>query len=122
MSKFRAWFHEHRKKTKTVASSISLTDQAAAKHTDLNVIVSQFRITGQAPGNTLQPMVGADLSQVPEDLRGFIEQSRKLAEHRKELPVQLQNLPIEDLLGMTGEQFKAILTPPKEAAKEEPQT
>jgi len=77
----------------------SLTDQSAAKDTDINVIVKQFGLGGQALGTTKTPLY-EDFTQYPDDLRGFIETSRAVREHIGNLPPELKNLPMDQLLNL----------------------
>jgi len=95
----------------------TMTDQAGARDTDINVIVGQFLTTGRVPGTTKEPIY-EDFSQLPKDLRGFIEMGRALEEHRKELPAQLRGIPIDRLVGLTKDQIDAILAPKQEEGKE----
>lgn len=93
----------------------TMTDQSAASQTDLNVIVNQFLKTGtsSSKGN---PRYG-DFSQLPEDLRGMIEQARSVTQLRRDLPPQLRDMQIEELLNLTPEQITHILRPPQPPAQ-----
>jgi len=91
----------------------SLTDQAGARDTDINVIVGQFLVHGQVPGAKGQPLY-EDFTQLPKDLRGFIEMGRTLKDNQKKLPEKLQGIPLAELVGMTTEKINAILKPPEE--------
>lgn len=106
----------------TYTTEPTLTDQAAARDTDINVIVAQFTIHGQVPGQTGQPMYD-DFTQLPSDLRGFIERSRELETAKAKLPDALKKLSIDALLGLTTAQLTDILTPKpadKPAEQKEP--
>jgi len=92
----------------------TLTDQSQAGQTDINIIVTQFLKTGQAPQGA-QPIY-ADFTQLPEDLRGFIEMGRSINQLQRQLPQQLQGVPLVQLLNMTNEQIGAILKPPDNPA------
>lgn len=96
----------------------SLTDQSAADHTDINVIVTQFLRTGQVPNPAKQPIYG-DFSQLPEDTRGFIELGRSLDDLKASLPDKLKDIPVQQLITMTNEQISAILAPAVPAKPEE---
>lgn len=105
----------------------TLTEQSMAKDTDINVIVGRFRITGRVPGAQGQPMSG-DFTQMPDDLRGYIEAAKGMKKHWNGLPEKLRNLPMDKLLALTPTELTNILTPPaqppaqppaKEPAKEE---
>lgn len=100
------YYQLNRLKAQTKTTKPTLTDQSAAKDTDINIIVKQFLGTGQAPGNAQQPM-HEDFTQYPEDLRGFIEAARKLPDHIGKLPPELKGLTLEQL---TTSQTTALLT------------
>lgn len=108
--------HPNHDKGKTYTDGPSLTDQSQAKATDINIIVTQFLRTGQAPqGN---PGQYADFTELPTDLRGFIEMGRSIAQHKAALPEQLKDVPLEYLVRMTNEQINAMLKPPEKPADE----
>lgn len=96
----------------------TLTDQAAAKDTDINRIVATMGITGQVPG-TRQPMYG-DFSNYPTDLRGFIEMGRSLSGLREQLPDALKDRSLDELAMLTDEQINNILKPPEKPADPKP--
>jgi len=89
----------------------TMTDQAGANETDINVIVGRFMVSNQLPANGQEPIYG-DFTNLPEDLRGFIETAQSLAEKRAELPEVLRDMPIEELLALTPEELTNKLTPP----------
>lgn len=89
----------------------TLTDQAGANETDINIIVGRMGISGHVPGNNKEPMQG-DFTQFPADLRSMIETSRSIENVRKRLPQQLAELPMERLLTLTPDEITNILTPP----------
>lgn len=89
----------------------TMTDQAGAKETDINVIVGRFMVSNQLPTTGQEPIYG-DFTNLPEDLRGFIETAQSLAEKRAELPEALRDMPIEELLALTPEELTNKLTPP----------
>lgn len=88
----------------------TLTDQSQARETDINVIVSRYGITNQMPGTGAQPIYG-DFTQLPKDLREFIDLGRSIEDRRAELPPELREMPIEELLALTPEQLTDKLTP-----------
>jgi len=90
------------------------TDQSQAKDTDINVIVGRFGIGRLAPGTKVPPIY-ADLTDMPRDLRGFIETARNLDTLREKLPEQLRGQNVDELLALTPEQIHGILFPPKPA-------
>lgn len=104
---------------KTRSTQETLTDQSAAKSTDINVIVKQFRIAGTAPGPAVEPMYG-DFSELPGDLREMIETSRTIKERRRQLPPELREMPIEELLTLTPEQVSEKLKKPEPPAPPTP--
>lgn len=106
--------HPNQHKGRTVNNEPTLTDQSAVAQTDINIIVNQFLRTGQQPQG--QPKHYADFTQLPNDLRSFIEMGRSIAEHRANLPDQLREIPVEDLVQMTDEQINAMLKPPETPA------
>lgn len=112
-------YQTNKLKAKTVNTKPSLTDQAGARDTDINVIVGQFMIHGQLPGTTKQPIQAADFTNMPTDLRGFIEMGKAIENHRAKLPAALAGLPTDKLLALTPEQLKTILTPREEKPKTE---
>jgi len=107
----------NRLRARTVNNMPSQTDQSQAEETDINVIIRDFMKTGQATGPAEEPMWG-DFTELPTDLRGMIEQSREIAKLRRDLPKELRDLPVEQLLTMQPTDIKAMLTPP-EPTKEE---
>lgn len=100
---------------RTTNTQPTLTDQSQAAETDLNLIIRKFGITGAIPGTAREPMYG-DFTDLPTDLRGFLETSRELNRHKNNLPAELRDIPTEELLYMTPEQLAAKLKPepPKE--------
>lgn len=108
-------YHENKHRAITKSAKPTLTDQSAAKDTDINIIVGQFLTHGHAPGNARQPIEDADFTKMPRDLRGFIEEARSLDEHKRKLPDQLKDMQVEEILRLTPEQLTTILTPPKPA-------
>lgn len=104
-------YYENRKRAQTVNTEPTLTEQSMARDTDINIIVEKFRITGRVPGAQTEPMAG-DFSELPDDLRGFIESAKSIKEVRRKLPPQLREMPIEELLALTPDKLTSILTPP----------
>lgn len=113
-------FQANKRRAITHTTKPTETDQSQARDTDINVIVKQFLVHGQAPGHNKQP-INADFTQLPTDLRGFIEMGQSLAELKAKLPDQVRELPTEELLALTPEQLLNKLTPPQpEVKKDEP--
>lgn len=88
----------------------TLTDQSQARETDINIIVSKMGI-GRVVAGAAQPPMYADFTDLPRDLRGFIEEARQLDTLRSKLPKELQGQRIEELLALTPEQIHALLFP-----------
>lgn len=98
----------------------TVTDQSQAKATDLNVIVKKFGVTSNIGSMNANPMFGQDTTNWPRDLREVFETARDLHRARAQLPEQLQNLTLAELVQLTDEQLQQKLTPPKEPPKEPP--
>lgn len=90
----------------------TMTDQSQARETDINVIVKTFARTGQAVGTSQPPAPPADYTVLPEDFRGFIEMARSVAKHRAALPQELQHFSTDELVRLTPDEIRKILTPP----------
>lgn len=97
----------------------SATDQSQARETDINVIVSRYIGKGTVNANPAQPMY-IDTTNLPTDLRGFIEGAAQLEKARKNLPEQLRNMPTEEILTLTTDQLTNILSPPAPPPAPEP--
>jgi len=88
----------------------SLADQAGARDTDINIIVRTMGVQA----NTMPPNPQyQDWTQMPEDLRGVIEQSRSVQDYVQKLPPQLRELPIEQLMDLQADDITNILKPVK---------
>jgi len=103
----------------TINTQPSETDQSGAEDTDINVIVKRYGVFGTVPSGTKTPNYGADLSEVPTDLRDMIEAARMLEIYRGELPESLRALNVNDLLTLTPAAIAAILNPPAPPAHKE---
>jgi len=102
-------YHINKERARTINTVPTQTDQSQANDTDVNVIVKKYKVTGQVrPGN--QPLYG-DFASLPTDLRGILEKSRGMQKLRHQLPAQLREKPIEELLMMTDDDLVAILKP-----------
>lgn len=88
----------------------SMADQSQARDTDINVIIGRFGIGHMAKGNGKVPMY-EDFSDMPRDLRGYIEQARGLETLRERLPEQLKNQKLDELLSLTPQQIHGLLFP-----------
>ena len=110
-----------RAKIKTVGPTE--TDQSQAQATDLNVIVQKFGVTVRSPN--AEPKFGMDLTTWPQDLRETFEVATSLRDARRQLPSQLQDLAVAELLKLTPEEILARLKPadkPSDAPKDEPKS
>ena len=106
-------YYQNRKRAQTITDlnkTPSLTEQSLANDTDINIIVQKFRTTGRVPAAQNQPMAG-DFTHLPTDLRGFIETAKSIKETRRQLPPQLRDMPMEELLTLTHDKLTHILTP-----------
>lgn len=100
----------NKERAKYTETQPSLTDQSQANETDINVIVSRYGVTGQVNGNAGTPMYD-DFSNLPEDLRGFIDAARSIQALNDQLPEALRDIPTEELLNLTAEQLASKLAP-----------
>lgn len=107
------YYYQNRKRAQTKNTDPTKTDQAAAKSTDINVLVGQFRVGGQVLGHGGVPMY-EDFTQLPVGLRDMIEYTRNLNHIRGQLPPQLRELPLDQILNLTPAQLRDILTPDAE--------
>lgn len=103
-------YAENKERAKFKNTEPSLTDQSAARDTDINVIVRRFAQTGMAPATNQLPMY-IDASKLPSDLRGFIETAKSLNRLKEQLPLTLRQKPLEEILALTPEALHAILNP-----------
>lgn len=113
------YYYENRKRAATRNTKPTLTDQAGAKDTDINVIVGRMLKTNTVPGSASQPMYG-DFADLPRDLAGFIQTARNLNTLQRKLPKELQDMKIEEMLALTPDKLKDILTPPPPPPAPEP--
>lgn len=88
----------------------TLTDQSAERDTDINVIVNQFMRTGQLTEGAT-PRTQGDFTQVPNNLREMIELGRSISKHRSRLPEQLRGMTDNEILALTPDALRKILTP-----------
>lgn len=105
---------------RTVNTRPTKTDQAGARETDLNIIVSRFLTTGTVPGHAGTPLNG-DFTNLPRDYRDMIHQARSIERLRGQLPKELANLTISDLVEMSDDALVGYLKPKEtpEQAKEQ---
>jgi hypothetical protein len=96
------------------------TDQSQARDTDINVIIGRFGIGHMAKGNGKVEMY-EDFTDLPRDLRGYIEQARGLDTLRERLPEQLKTHKLDELLQLTPQQIHGLLFPQTPANRPEPQ-
>lgn len=103
-------WQQNRVRARTVTTEPTKADQSQAAETDINVIVGRMLPSGTVPGHGGTPIY-ADWTTVPTDLAGLFEQARAMERHRKNLPKELQQISIEELLTLTPQQLQAKLTP-----------
>lgn len=89
----------------------TLTDQSQAASTDINIVLKQFRITGQAAVQAGTPLY-EDWTNHPRDLRELLDQSRNLNKTIRNLPKPLQEIPLSQLIQLTPTQVRDKLIPP----------
>lgn len=97
--------------SRTINHEPTLTDQAGARDTDINVIVGRFGLGNLAPGSNKEPIYG-DFTELPRDLRGFLEQARGIQDLVSRLPDKLKDIPLNELTTLTRDQLNAIFAPP----------
>lgn len=90
------------------------TDQSAAATTDLNVIINQFLKTGQSSSRG-NPAYG-DFSELPTDLRGMIDQAKTMKALQRQLPPQLKDMRLDELINLTPQDLARILAPAEKPA------
>jgi len=95
---------------RTTNTKPTKTDQSGARDTDLNIIVKRMITTGTVPGASGDPLYG-DFSALPRDYRAFIHQARDIEKLRGELPPELANLTVEDLVMMDDKALADYLKP-----------
>lgn len=111
-------YAQNKAQSMTVTNDPTMTDQSQATDTDINVIVGRYGIGPLAMGTNKQGMTG-DFSQLPEDLRGFIDMGRSIETLREKLPPELQNKSVEEIVALTPEQLTNILNPSPPSAPTE---
>lgn len=103
------WNTDHPGRTKN--NEPTLTDQAAARETDLNIIIRKLEVAGELPVPATPEQFG-DISNLPFDFREMIHTARELAQIRQGLPAELREIDPAELLAMTPDQIRAKLQPP----------
>lgn len=112
MNRLSNW-RRNKEAAKYRETEATMTDQSAANDTDINVIMKKYAVHGQAPGNTMTPLLGVDFTEMPDNFRDMIEEGRQLGQRMKMLPPELKGLTVDQLLALTPEQLANKLTPPK---------
>lgn len=102
-------YAENKLRSKTIIIGDTLTDQAGAAATDINVIVKKMQQTGSFPMGARQPMY-VDLSILPDNLRDMLEMSRNVEQHRNNLPKELQHLSTAELVSMDPAKIAGLMT------------
>lgn len=114
--------HPNHDKGRTHNNQPTMTDQSQAAETDVNVIVKRYAVQGTAPGNA-KPGIYGDFTSLPRDYRSMIELARSIERHRGDLPENLKNLTIEDLVAMDNAALEAYMKPAdKPTDDKEPKT
>lgn len=111
-------YHENAKRAVYRNADPSLTEQSLAKETDINVIIGRFAVSGMVP-SAPKPMLSGDFSEIPTDLRGLINMGNSMRRLRASLPEQLRDMALDELLALTPDKLREILTP-KPPATEPP--
>lgn len=104
------YYASNKANSRTINKEPTLTDQSQAHETDINVIVGRFATSGRVPGTQRPPMSG-DFSELPNDLRGFLDTARTTKDLQKKLPKELQGKSIEEILRLSPDELQTILTP-----------
>lgn len=95
----------------TRSTKPSLTEQSMANDTDINIIMRAQHITGYAPGSAKPPVYG-DFSELPRDLKGFINLGRSLSVLVNRLPPELRGMKRDELLALTPAEIASKLEKP----------
>ncbi|QXP08144.1 MAG: internal scaffolding protein [Arizlama microvirus] len=112
--------HPNHYRGQTDNNDPTLTDQSSVHSTDINVIVTQFLKTGAQPEGS--EGFYADMTQLPDDLRGFIEMGRSITTLQNQLPKELRGMTAQEIFALTDEQLLAKLTPPEKPADKKEDT
>lgn len=112
------YYAENKLRSQIKTTKPTLTDQSQAHETDINVIVKRFATTGRVPGAQQAPISG-DFSELPVDLRGFLEEAKQVKRLQKQLPKELQGKTVEQILALTPDELQTILTPVEPPTKPE---
>lgn len=102
-------YAENKQRSRTIIVGTTLTDQAGAEATDINVIVRKMQTTGTFPAGAKPPMY-VDLSILPDNLRDMLEMSRNVESHREALPPELQHLSTSELIAMEPKSIAGLMT------------
>lgn len=94
------------------------TDQSEAMTTDINVVIGYMLKTGEMPSE--RKGIYGDFTELPTDLKGFIDTARSMGRHRNRLPKALQTLTVAELTALTPQKLAEILAPPAPPAPPEP--
>lgn len=113
-------YHRNREIARTINKDPTLTDQAAAAGTDINVIVRQLQISGTMPGAPTPSLGGLDTTEIPDNLADALATIRNIKNLRRQLPPQLEGKSMNELLALTPDQLTTILTPPAKPQDDKP--
>lgn len=103
-------YAQNKERTRTLTIGETKTDQSGAPGTDINVIVKKMQQTGSMPTGSKPPIWGADLSEIPDNLRDMLEMSRNIDAHRNQLPHELQGLSTAELISTPPKRLQEMMT------------
>lgn len=110
-------YYKNRERANIVNNEPTMTDQSGAAETDINVIVRNFMKHGEVEGAASEPIYG-DFTELPNNLRDFMELARQARHIQQELPEQLRGIELEELFALTPQEIKAIIEPPKQTEEQ----
>jgi len=90
-------YQKNKQLSKTVNVGTTKTDQSGAPSTDINVIMRNHAIHGNAPGSPKPPIYG-DFSEIPDNLRDMIELGKNISAHQAALPPGLRDMTVAELI------------------------
>lgn len=114
------YYQINKVRSRTRTTEPSMTDQSQRSNTDINVMLSGYKMgeitTGR--GAAAAPQY-EDYANVPGDLRDMIELSRQMPTTRNKLPPALRDIPQDQLLSLSMDELQAILVPPAKPPKQD---
>lgn len=105
--------------SRTRTTDPSMTDQSAADSTNVNVILknAKFGNLDFGKGAAKAPHY-TDTTNLPADLRDMMELAKQLPGYIGQLPPELRDIPLDQLMAMTAEDIRTRLTPPESPAQQ----